>query len=194
MKTKLAMIALVVGITTDFALAQQGPGKGRRGRPDTAEGQPGAPGDQHGGPRRLPPFIAALDTNQDGIIDSAELAAAPTSLKTLDTNNDGALSADELHPRRGPGGPGGGPGGPGPGNGPEGEKRGNRPLPPILTALDANQDGTIDVTELANASAALKQLDKNQDGQLSAEELHPGGRRHGGQGRPDGPEGEAPGR
>jgi Ca2+-binding EF-hand superfamily protein len=190
MKTKLAVIALMVGISADFAIAQQGPGagQGRRGRPDGSQGQNGGPGGEQGGPRRMPPFIAALDTNQDQIIDAAELAAAPTSLKKLDTNSDGSLTADELHPRRGPGGPGG----PDGGAGPDGEKRPNRPLPPMLAALDVNQDGTIDAAELANAAVALKTLDKNQDGQLSAEELRPG-RGQGGPGRRPGRGAEAPG-
>jgi hypothetical protein len=46
-----------------------------------------------------------------------------------------------------------------------------------MVALDANKDGELDATEIANASAALKTLDKNGDGKLSADELmppHPG--------------------
>src|SRR6185369_8879454 len=56
-----------------------------------------------------------------------------------------------------------------------------RPPPPIIAALDANHDGVIDETEIANASAALKSLDKNGDGKLTIEELRPP--------RPDGAEG-----
>src|SRR5690242_209170 len=54
------------------------------------------------------------------------------------------------------GGPGGGQhqGGPG----------GDRPKMPLIEALDANHDHTIDATEMANATAALKKLDKNGDG------------------------------
>ncbi len=52
--------------------------------------------------------------------------------------------------------------------------RGNRPpKPPLELALDANQDGTIDADEIANASAALKTLDKNGDGRLSQDEYRP---------------------
>ena len=47
------------------------------------------------------------------------------------------------------------------------------PMPPVIAALDANHDGTIDAEEIANASAALKKLDKNGDGKLTAEELRP---------------------
>ena len=48
--------------------------------------------------------------------------------------------------------------------------RRHRP-PPIIAALDANHDGVIDETEIANASAALKTLDKNGDGKLTMDEL-----------------------
>lgn len=68
---------------------------------------------------------------------------------------------------------------------------GKRPAPPVMTALDANHDGTIDADEIANASAALKTLDKNGDGKLTQDELRParpaGG--PGGQGGPGGHEG-----
>jgi len=79
----------------------------------------------------------------------------------------------------------------GPG-GPRGQG-GQRQPPPVIGALDANQDGEIDATEIANASAALKKLDKNGDGKLSADEFmgpRPGGQRGQGgegQGRPGGP-------
>ena len=56
----------------------------------------------------------------------------------------------------------GGPGGPG-----------HRPPPPVIVVLDANHDGVIDATEIANASKALLTLDKNGDGQLTREELRP---------------------
>lgn len=78
----------------------------------------------------------------------------------------------------------GGPGGPG----------GRRmPPSPLMMALDANHDGVIDATEIANASAALKTLDKNGDGKLTQDELRPrrpqGGDRHG---PPPGQDGQAP--
>jgi EF hand domain-containing protein len=78
-------------------------------------------------------------------------------------------------PNEGPGGPGG-----------PGHHR--PPPPPLIAALDANHDGVIDETEIANASAALKTLDKNGDGKLTMDELMPPrpprGERHG---RPPGP-------
>ncbi len=53
--------------------------------------------------------------------------------------------------------------------------RGHRPPPPLIAALDANHDGVIDESEIANASAALKALDKNGDGKLTRDELRPAG-------------------
>ena len=64
----------------------------------------------------------------------------------------------------------GGPGGP-PGRG--GRFGGPPHVGPIMIALDANKDGELDATEIANASAVLKTLDKNGDGKLSADELMP---------------------
>jgi hypothetical protein len=75
-------------------------------------------------------------------------------------------------PRQGPGGPG------------------HRPPPsPVMEALDANHDGVIDATEIANASAALKTLDKNGDGKLTQDELRPHRPQGGGPGWGGGPEG-----
>jgi len=71
------------------------------------------------------------------------------------------------------------PDGPPPGeDGPGGQAgpgfEGHRPPPPpIIAALDANHDGVIDETEIANATAALKKLDKNGDGKLTMDELRP---------------------
>ena len=56
---------------------------------------------------------------------------------------------------------------------------------PLVKALDANRDGVIDATEIANAPEALLTLDKNGDGKLTEDELRPaggpGGRSGGGQ-------------
>src|SRR6266850_5763455 len=59
------------------------------------------------------------------------------------------------------------------GPGPEGPRFRRLPPPPLFAALDANHDGAIDETEIANASAALRTLDKNGDGKLTMDELMP---------------------
>src|SRR5688500_12637764 len=61
--------------------------------------------------------------------------------------------------------------------------RGDRPMPGVFGALDANSDRKLDKTEIAGAADALKKLDKDSDGKLTRAELR------GGQGR--GPGGEA---
>ncbi len=113
---------------------------------DTHSNPPARP-EGHGRP--VPPIIAALDANGDGIIDPVEISNAVAALTKLDVNGDGNLSMDELRPARPEGGPGdhgdrehrggpgrpggkrrgpGGPGGPGgPNGGPEGHGRGHRP-------------------------------------------------------------------
>lgn len=44
---------------------------------------------------------------------------------------------------------------------------------PLMTALDTNQDGIIDATEIANAAKALKKLDRDGNGRLTPDELRP---------------------
>lgn len=60
--------------------------------------EPGKPPAQGGAGGMGPPFIRAIDLNQDGVLDADELAKAGTSLKTLDKNGDGKLTADEYRP------------------------------------------------------------------------------------------------
>jgi hypothetical protein len=166
MKSKIQLtLSLLAGGAMAFTASAQDPGG-------------------HGGPpgmgRHHPPLIIrALDANHDGISDSNEIANASEALKTLDKNGDGPLTPDEY---MGPGAPTNAP--------PAG--RHHPPLPPIVAALDANHDGIIDATEIANASQALKTLDKNGDGQLTRDELRPpppppGEGPEGAGGPPDGP-------
>ena len=119
----------------------------------------GPPGRGPGGPgiHRHPPLplVTALDANHDGVIDSTEIAIASASLKTLDKNGDGQLTVDEYLP-------------PFPKDAPADAPHPPQPL--IVKALDANGDGTIEATEIANASAALATLDMNGDGQLTRDE------------------------
>lgn len=45
--------------------------------------------------------------------------------------------------------------------------------PAIVTALDANRDGTLQTEEVTNAVAAILRLDKDGNGQISPGELQP---------------------
>lgn len=75
--------------------------------------------------------------------------------------------------------------------------RGDRPVPGLIGALDANKDGTLDKTEISGATDALKKLDKDSDGKLTVAELRGGqgrgaGEREGGEGgRERGPRNES---
>jgi len=144
MKTMLTLLAL--GASALIINAQDAGGP-------PPEGGPGGRGPRHRPPPL--PLILALDVNHDGVIDSNEIANASAELLTLDKNGDGQLTRDEYLP-------------PLPANVPKDAPR--PPLPAIVKALDANGDGVIDATEIANAPAALKSLDKNGDGQLTPNE------------------------
>ena len=64
-----------------------------------------------------------------------------------------------------------------------GGQRGERPVSPLMTALDADKDGKLSAEEIAGAAEALKSLDKNEDGVIDASEMTPArGQGGGGQG------------
>lgn len=58
------------------------------------------PAGQNGNRRQhpMPPIVAALDANHDGVIDADEIANASAALKTMDKNGDGKLTQEELRP------------------------------------------------------------------------------------------------
>src|SRR5216110_2997565 len=132
--------------------------------PDRAGGgQPQNRGPGGGGPSAMQndPVLSALDKDHNKEISAEELAAAPAVLLELDKNKDGKLSEDEVSPQREDG-------------------QGNRPrsrrgpgimrMIKALSALDADESGTIDEAEIKNAVAALQKLDVNHDGKLTEEE------------------------
>ena len=53
-----------------------------------------------------------------------------------------------------------------------GERHRHR-LPPLMRALDADQDGSLSSEEIANAPAVLRGLDKDRDGNVSPREWAP---------------------
>ena len=80
-----------------------------------------------------------------------------------------------------------------------GQERGPRPggegrfMNPIVTALDADRDGTISAAEIKNAPNALAVLDKDKDGKITREEVRPNfGPGGPGERRPEGREGGGP--
>lgn len=129
MKLHLKVLLTAVAIAGSAACLIAQDGNAPRQRPQ------GGPDGQR---PPLPPLIAALDANHDGVIDAAEIDNAPAALRTLDKNGDGKLTQDEIRPPR-PGGPDGqrpnfrngqrpplGPGGPGH-EGQEGQPNDNAP-------------------------------------------------------------------
>ncbi|BCX50242.1 hypothetical protein HAHE_41500 [Haloferula helveola] len=75
----------------------------------------------------------------------------------------------------------------------------NRPVPPLMKALDRNGDGALQQEEIDMAVASLRQLDKDEDGTVSPQEM--GGAPRGdrpdarpdGEGRPQRPDGNQDG-
>lgn len=131
------------------------------------------PGDPGGhGMRPSLPLISALDADKSGIIDSSEISGAAQAIAALDVNQDGSITASELEPKRPAGAP------TSPADAPK------RPMPPLVTVLDSDQDGALSATEVAAASTALASLDRNSDGALTPEEFMGRGRGH--QGGPKG--------
>ena len=51
--------------------------------------------------------------------------------------------------------------------------QGQQGPPPVIKVLDADKNGELSATEIANASTALAELDSDGNGRLSEEELHP---------------------
>jgi len=117
-----------------------------------------------GGPMRSPAFLA-LDADHDGVISTAEIAAAPAALKSLDKNGDGKLTEDEVRPQMG-------------GRGGRGDEPGETPGPTsdemvkTLMAFDKNGDGQLTRDELPERMHGLfDRADADKNGVLTAEEI-----------------------
>ena len=125
-------------------------------------------GGPHGpGGRGGHPIARALDTDKDGEISAAEIAAAPGALAKLDVNGDGAVSVEELRPMRPANAP------TPPADAPVRHDVRARLADPLMLALDANKDGALSAAEISGAVASLKALDANSDGKLTRDELRP---------------------
>lgn len=134
---------------------------------------------------RISPILNAVDTNQDGVLSAAEIAASAAQIKKLDKNGDGKLTRDEAGIRMdqlpGRGGRGEGRGGRGEGRG-RGEGGGEVeiPAPPpsagdmtaSLMAFDANHNGQLEKSEVPERLQGLfERGDTNKDGILTKEEI-----------------------
>jgi Ca2+-binding EF-hand superfamily protein len=116
----------------------------------TQSGPTGRP-QRTGDATRMDPVLSAIDTDRDGILSAAEIAAAPTTLKSLDKNGDGELSAAELRPKQ---------------------------MTPadrakhMLDEWDTNKDGKITKAEAPDRmQQQFESIDTNHDGVLTEDEL-----------------------
>ena len=99
------------------------------------------------------PLLAAIDTDHDGVISAAEIAAAPESLRALDRDEDGKLSPEECA-----------------GEGERGPSTGD--MVKTLMAFDKNGDGKLQREELPERMRGLfDRGDLDHDGVLSLDEI-----------------------
>ncbi len=177
-----AAFALLAGLSTFALVAQQPPpAEERPERPQRREGGPGGPGGRMAQFQRANPLMQALDTDKNGELSAAEIAAAPTALKTLDKNGDGKLSGDEVRPPQ-----------------PEGQRGGPRPNDTAeavarLMANDKNGDGKLSPDEMPERMKGIvARADADKDGFATKEEITQAHNAQGGGRGPGGPEGERP--
>jgi Ca2+-binding EF-hand superfamily protein len=105
-------------------------------------------------------LLSTLDQDHNKVISANELAAAPTVLLTLDKNEDGRISENEVtSTNAAPSG--------------QGRRRGGGVMRMMKahSAMDANEDGALDATEIKNASVALQKINANRDDQLTEDEV-----------------------
>ena len=100
---------------------------------------------------RMDPVLNAIDIDHDGVLSAAEIAAAPTALKTLDKDGDGELSAAELRPK---------------------QMTATDRAKHMLDEWDTNKDGKITKAEAPERmQQQFDTLDTNHDGALTEDEL-----------------------
>jgi Ca2+-binding EF-hand superfamily protein len=132
---------------------------------------------------RISPILNAIDTNHDGVLSAAEIAASASELKKLDKNGDGKLTRDEAGIRMDqlPGRGGGRGRVPGEGRGPGGGRgEPETPAPPpsaddmtaTLMMFDANHNGQLEKSEVPERFQGLfERGDTNKDGILTKDEI-----------------------
>lgn len=120
----------------------------------------------HTGESELQQRLMGMDRNGDGVLTADEMPERMLPLfKRADTNGDGkvtpaeiaALSAAQSGPQGRPAG--------------RDRAEGAARFDLILNAIDIDHDGVLSAAELASAPGALKTLDKNADGILEPEEI-----------------------
>jgi Ca2+-binding EF-hand superfamily protein len=114
------------------------------------------------------PVLGALDANDDFVISSREIIAAPAALQRLDLNHDGRLSPEECGLSLGLRSQGV----PDPQLLREAQREFMRSHP-VLAAIDADHDGEISAEEIRNSFRYLRTLDRNGDGFLTPNEVMP---------------------
>lgn len=103
------MISLLSLVSASIAFTSALQAAPEAAKTETAKGAAQRPAERENlkSDQRHPPTpLALFDTNHDGRISPAEIAAAPALLRKLDTNGDGQLTGRELQPPRPPRPPG----------------------------------------------------------------------------------------
>ena len=167
---------------------RDGEGRGRDGEARGRDGEGRGMGDRGPGnrPEGMPPnpILMALDANRDGELSADEINNATAALKKLDRNGNGRIEITEMRPQRREGDTRaqGRPFGAGPGN----------MVKFMLERHDNDGDGKLSGDEIPERMRSnLAQIDANDDGSVDKTELEAmakrfGSRGQGGRGSGDG--------
>ncbi len=177
LSVSVTLVSLILG--SGLVLAQEPEQEGNRPR-RPGIGRPAAGARPRIGQRQqlgqrpvqptVPPILAALDTDKNGVLSSEEIAKASTALMTLDANKDGQLDRTELLGRgairQRAGAQGGAPGGP------QAAAAVQQRVGQLISNNDENKDGKLSREELPEQlRRAFGRIDADGDGFLSSEEL-----------------------